>query len=141
LPAGFLGQASIVTPNQTEAEALSGIAVLDVATADKAARVIVERQGVETVIVTLGEGGAFVLAGGNGVHVPAFEVEPIASVAAGDAFNGALAAALSSGEDLEAAVRFASAGAALCVTRQGAGASMPYRGEILELLANGRLRS
>jgi ribokinase len=140
LLAGFLGQASIITPNQTEAEALSGIAVTDGVTAGQAARIIVARHGVETVIVTLGEGGAFVLAGGKGVHMPAFDVDPVASVAGGDAFNGALAAALALGEDLEAAVRFASAGAALCVMRQGAGASMPYRAEILELLANGRLR-
>ena len=71
--------------------------------------------------------------------MPAFDVRAVASVAAGDAFNGALAAALALGEPLEQAVRFGAAAGALCVTREGAAAAMPNRQEILELVAAGRL--
>ena len=139
-PQGFLRHASIVTPNQTEAEALSGIPVVGVESARRAAALIRERHGVETVIVTLGGEGAVVVGPKTEVHVPAFEVKPLATVAAGDAFNGALAAALAEGEALEPAVRFAAAAGAICVTREGAATSMPGRDEIRQLLAAGRLR-
>lgn len=140
LPRGFLRHASIITPNQTEAEALSGMPVVDVDTARLAARAIRERHAVETVVVTLGERGALALGPATDVHVPAFAVTVLASVAAGDAFNGALAASLAEAGDLEPALRFAAAGAALAVTREGAGESMPHRREILQLLKTGTLR-
>jgi ribokinase len=141
LPKGFLRHASIITPNQTEAEALSGIPVAGVDAARRAAAVIRERHSVDTVIVTMGADGALVLGPMAAVHVPAFDVRPVASVAAGDAFNGALAAALVEGEPLESAVRFAAAGGALAVTREGAAASMAHGHEIQELVATGRLRA
>ena len=135
MPEGFPGLASILTPNQTEAEALSGVTVTDVASASRAARRIREQYGVETVIVTLGEMGALVLGPEGEFHTPAFPVTAVATVGAGDSFNGALAAALVEGMALEEAVRFASAAAAVCVTREGAAASMPERGAILAMLA------
>ena len=141
LPKGFLRHASIITPNQTEAEALSGIPAGGVESARRAAATIRERHAVDTVIVTLGGDGALVCGPRTEVHVPAFHVKAVASVAAGDAFNGALAAALAEGQPLEAAARFAAAAGALCVTRDGAAASMPFREEILELAATGRLRA
>ncbi len=135
VPDDFLGAASIVTPNQTEAEALSGMEVTDIATAKLAAMAIRERFSVETVIVTLGELGSFVLGPEEEFACPAYQVEAVASVGAGDSFNGALAAALVEGRTFEDAVRFASAAAAICVTREGAGASMPERAAILTMLA------
>ncbi len=135
VPDGFLAAASIVTPNQTEAEALSGIEVTDVATARRAAATIRGRFGVETVIVTLGELGSLMLGPVGEFACPAYPVEAVASVGAGDAFNGALAAALVEGRAFEDAIRFASTAAAICVTREGAAASMPERGAILAMLA------
>lgn len=137
LPRGFLRYADIVTPNQVEAEALSGVPVVDIESARIAGGTIRRRHHVDTVIVTLGELGALVTGSEIDLDVPAFPVRALESVAAGDAFNGALAAALATGETLEAAVRFAAAAGALSVTRAGAGASMPYGPEIRELLRRG----
>lgn len=134
LPVGFLGFASIITPNQGEAEALSGIAVTDEASAVAAARAIREQHGVETVIVTMGEMGAMVVGAESAEHVPPFPVQAVASVGAGDAFNGALAAALVSGQSLAEAAPFAAAAGAVCVTKEGAAASMATREEILAML-------
>jgi ribokinase len=141
LPKGFLRHATIITPNQTEAEALSGIPAVGLESARQAATAIRERHGVETVIVTLGGDGALVQGPRTEVQIAAFPVKAVASVGAGDAFNGALAAALAEGQPLEAAARFAAAAGALCVTREGAAASMPQRHEILELAGAGRLRA
>ena len=133
LPARLLRQISILTPNETEAELLTGIAVADVASAKKAAAKLLD-QGVGRVVLTLGKRGALVADGDGARMVPGFKVKAIDTTAAGDVFNGALAVALAEGQALEAAVKFANAAAALSVTKAGAQPSAPKRREIDRLL-------
>jgi len=132
-PEGFLESADIVTPNQLEAEQMTGVRVAGPEDAPAAAKVLRDR-GVPTVVVTLGGDGSYVAGDEFTGYVEAFDVRPVATVAAGDAFNGALAAGLASGLPLERAVRLASAGAAISVTRPGAQESMPSREEAEALL-------
>jgi len=135
LPDELLRQVWALTPNENEAELLTGIPVRDEAAAARAAERLRER-GVENVIITLGRRGALVY--GNGIRrfVPAYEVEAVDTTAAGDVFNGALSVALAEAQPLLAAARFASAAAAISVTRLGAQPSAPKRGEIEHLLAS-----
>jgi ribokinase len=133
LPGKLLKLVSILTPNETEAELLTGIAVTNEATAAKAAKKLRAR-GVQTVILTLGARGAFVATASTEKLVPGFRVKAVDSTAAGDVFNGALAEALGEGRALLEAVRFANATAAISVTRLGAQPSAPYRKEIELLL-------
>jgi ribokinase len=133
LPDRLLQLVSILTPNETEAELLTGIAVTDEATAAKAAEKLRAR-GVETVILTLGARGAFVATASLKELVLGFEVKAVDTTAAGDVFNGALAVALGEGRALLEAVRFANAAAAISVTRVGAQPSAPQRNEIEALL-------
>jgi len=136
LPAALLKRVSILTPNETEAETLTGIKVTGPAAAAKACASLRAR-GVRTVIVTLGSRGAF-LADVNGQRlVPGFKVKAVDTTAAGDIFNGALAVALAEGKPLPAAVRFANAAAALSVTRLGAQPSAPRRLEVDRFLRGG----
>jgi ribokinase len=129
----WLGLVDYLTPNEGEAERLSGVPAAGREGARMAAREL-GRQGVGTVIVTLGEQGALACAGEETLYVPAFEVAVVDTTAAGDAFNGALAVALGEGRALPSAVRFASAAAALACTRRGAQPSLPRRAEVEELL-------
>jgi ribokinase len=122
----LLGSVSILTPNETEAELLTGITVTDEASAQRAAEVLIGR-GVETVILTLGAAGAYVYSEGFQGIVPSYPVEPVDTTAAGDTFNGVLAVALAEGRSLEQAVIFANAAAALSVTQLGAQPSAPDR--------------
>ena len=133
LPDKLLKQVSIITPNETEAELLTGIAVIDDASAAAAAAKLRAR-GVRTVIITLGARGAFVTTEGGEQLVPGFKVKAVDTTAAGDIFNGALAVALAEGKPLEQAVRFANAAAAISVTRLGAQPSAPTRREIERFL-------
>ena len=135
VPARFYDVADILTPNALEAEALSGIAVNDVASAEYAAKSIREQNGCGSVIVTLGGNGVYVASAGLNEHFPPFEVEAVATVAAGDAFAGVLGRAICEGNDLERAIRLAMAAGALCVSRPGTQSAMPYRDEVLELVA------
>ena len=132
LPDELLKLVSILTPNETEAELLTGIQVTDDATAELAADRLLAR-GVKTVIITLGSRGALVA--GDEFHglVPGFEVKAVDTTAAGDVFNGALAVALARQQPLADAVRFANAAAAISVTRLGAQPSAPKRKEIKKL--------
>ena len=132
LPPDFYRYCSVITPNETEAHALVGFPVKDEESAARAASELLER-GVEAAVVKLGAGGAYYATKERGGHVPAFPIRAIDSVAAGDAFNGALAVSLSRGEELGAAVIMASAAGALAVTRAGAQDSMPYADEVAEL--------
>ena len=120
----------IITPNQTEAEILSGIKVTDIESAKEAALVIYAK-GVKNVIVTLGPVGAVVCQEGNMYLVRAPVVKAIDTTAAGDVFNGALAVALSEDKPLIKAVEFACMVAAVSVTKMGAQSSIPYRNEVL----------
>jgi len=134
-PEGFVECADIVTPNQREAEQISGVRVGAPGDAPAAAGALRAR-GVPCVIVTLGAKGSYVASDEFTGFVEAFRVRPVATVAAGDAFNGGLAAGLASGLRLEGAVRLASAAAAISVTRPGAQESMPTRREAEQLLAS-----
>ncbi|MEM9152397.1 MAG: PfkB family carbohydrate kinase, partial [Cyanobacteria bacterium P01_F01_bin.3] len=92
------------------------------------------QRGTSTVIVKLGNQGAVVASALEVFHVPAFEVAAVDTVAAGDAFNGGLAVALSEGKPLRAAVTWANAVAALSVMKSGAQSSMPTRAQVEEFL-------
>jgi ribokinase len=132
-----LDQVAIVVVNEPEATALTGRRVTDRPSAEAAARTLRE-MGVETAIVTLGEGGSVVAASevpGGVAHVPAYPVEAVDTTAAGDTYCGCLCVALAEGRGLVEAVRFASAAAALCVQKLGAQPSTPWREEIDAFLA------
>jgi ribokinase len=133
LPGSLLKLVSILTPNQTEAQLLTGVKVTDRATATKAAARLHVR-GVSTVIITLGALGALISSSAGVDLVPGFKVNAIDATGAGDVFNGALATALCEGQPLAAAVRYANAAAAISVTRLGAQPSAPTRIEIQQLL-------
>jgi len=140
LPGELLKLVSVLTPNESEAELLTGIKVNSPRSAAKAADKLLA-MGVRTVIITLGKRGAFVAcAGGKHWLVDGCQVEPVDTTAAGDTFNGALAVALAEGKPVDKAVRFANAAAAISVTRAGAQASAPGRKEIEHFLAS-RLHS
>ena len=135
LPDGMLALCDYATPNESEAEGLTGIAVTDVASATRAAQALLD-QGVGTALITLGENGALLHDGNAPVHIPAFSAGPVVeTTGAGDAFNGGFAAALARGDAPLDAVRFGSATAAISVTRPGTAPSMPERAEIDVLLA------
>ena len=129
LPLELLRKADIVSPNETETEALTGVEVTDLATAREAAKKLLDG-GVETVVLKLGEQGSFVATRDLEEHVPAYRVDAVDTTAAGDAFTAALAVALADGDDLVGAVRFAGAAGAVAVTRFGAQPSMPTRDEV-----------
>jgi len=133
LSRALLKQVSILTPNETEAQLLTGIRADSQVTAAKAAQKL-HAQGVETVVLTLGSKGAYVSAPGCRSLVPGFKVKAVDTTAAGDVFNGALAVALSEDRPLLESVRFASAAAAISVTRMGAQPSAPRRKEIDQFL-------
>jgi ribokinase len=133
LPAQLLKRVSILTPNETEAELLTGIKVDGAASAAKAAAKLRQR-GVQTVIITLGARGAFIADAAGHQLVPGFKVKAVDTTAAGDIFNGALAVALAEGQALAVAVRFANAAAALSVTKLGAQPSAPLRRDIEKFL-------
>ena len=136
LPAGMLGFCDYVTPNESEAEALTGVAVASVEEALVAAQAL-RAMGAGAAIITLGDKGALYHDGVRTVHVPPFYAGPVVeTTGAGDAFNGGFAAALSEGIDPVDAVRFGSATAGISVTRAGTAPSMPARAEI-EALLNG----
>ncbi len=123
----------IITPNEVEAGQLVGFRVNDTETAILAAKQLQER-GVENVIVKLGDRGAVAVTADETFFVPAFAVEPIDTVAAGDAFNGGLAAALDGGRSLSEAVVWGSAAGALCTTKAGAQVAMCDRATLDKFL-------
>jgi ribokinase len=132
----LLREISILTPNESEASALSGITVRDEATAAKAAAKL-RRHGPRTVIITMGAKGVFVADNDTNRLVKGFKVKAQDTTAAGDIFNGALAVALGENRPILEAVRFANAAAAISVTRRGAQPSAPKRTEIEHFLQSG----
>ena len=133
LPPEAFAALDVVTPNQTEAEALTGIPVSDVESAHAAAQALLVA-GASTAIVKLGEEGAcYATAEGRG-HVPSHAVEASDTVAAGDAFGGAFTVALSEGRSVAEAVRYGIAAGALAVTKPGAQEAMPSRAEVKALI-------
>jgi ribokinase len=129
LSAELLSHLYLVTPNETEAEMISGVKIIDEASANEAARVLSEK-GVQNVIITLGSKGALVYNEGKSEVVPAYKVKAVDTTAAGDVFNGALTVALSEGRNLIEASRFGCKASAIAVTRPGAQSSAPYRNEV-----------
>lgn len=129
LPDELIQKIDIITPNETEAERLTGIAVTDLLTAEKAAWAL-RRKGIGTVILTRGDQGAVLLEGETLINIPTVSVQATDTTAAGDVFNGALAVALAAGKSPEAATNFACRAAAISVTRMGAQSSAPYRNEV-----------
>ncbi|MGE5553394.1 MAG: ribokinase [Betaproteobacteria bacterium] len=143
VPALGLHEGCFIFPNQTEAEALTGVTVNGVAEARRAGRLLIRELGVGAAVITLGEEGAVVtagpgLGGGFQFHVPARRVEPVDTTAAGDAFCAAFACSwLSRGgagtlrpEIWEEAGRFAAVAGALTASRAGAVASLPSLGDL-----------
>jgi ribokinase len=129
---GFAGLVDVLVPNEGEATRLTGEE--DPATA---ARALHERFGC-AVVVTVGEQGAWVVENGQVEQVPAHAVEAVDTVGAGDAFCGALGARLAGGDRLPDAVRYATAAAAISVTRRGAEPAMPTAADIQTFLATRR---
>ncbi len=130
----LLGHITILTPNEHEVLRLTGVAVTDEASAQAAADALMAR-GVDTVLITLGARGAYVANADYRGIVPSFTVEAVDTTAAGDVFNGVLAASLADGGPLIDAVRFACGAAALSVTKLGAQTSTPIRDDIASFLA------
>ncbi len=133
VPEEFYPHVSVITPNETEAEALVGYPIVDMLTAASAAEELLAR-GVGSAVIKLGAQGAYWASGSSKGEAPPFPVQAVDTVAAGDAFNGALAVALSGGYSLESAVRWGCAAGALAVTQVGAQDSMPERDAVLALL-------
>lgn len=129
LPDDLLRSLFLITPNQNESRLLTGIEVTDEPSAEKAAAKLRDR-GVDTVIITLGADGAYIVSDEINERIPAPKVEAADTTAAGDTFNGALAVALAEGQSLVEAVRFANRAAAWSVTKMGAQNSAPLRSEL-----------
>lgn len=134
LPDELLQHIHILTPNQKEAEKLTGIPVVDNASAEAAAQALAAK-GIRIVIITLGKSGALILDQGQIEWVPAPEVHAVDTTAAGDVFCGSLAVALSENKTIKDSVTFACAAAALSVTKMGAQTSAPTRHEVDQFLA------
>jgi len=131
----FLALCDFVTPNESEAEALTGLPVSTVADAERAADALLAK-GVGAVVITLGDKGALYRDSERSVHVPVISAGPVVeTTGAGDAFNGGFAVALAEGRDVVQAVRFGCATAGISVTRPGTAPAMPARAEIDALLA------
>jgi len=137
LPEGMLALCDFITPNESEAEALTGLPVTSVEEAVLAAQAL-RAMGAGAALITLGDKGALYHDGVQTVHVPVMSAGLVAeTTGAGDAFNGGFAAALAEGMDPVMAARFGCATAGISVTRPGTAASMPQRTEIEALLARG----
>ncbi len=134
LPDELASLVDIIIPNQSEAELLTGTKVADMTSAIEASKKLIE-QGFKNVILTMGEMGALLFSQNSVAHMcPAFEVEVVDTTAAGDAFCGALLAAVAGGSELNEAIAYASAAGALATTKLGAEPSLPCSSEIIMLM-------
>lgn len=129
LPDELLNGLFLITPNETEAELLTGITVTDEATASQAAEVFLSK-GVQNVIITLGKQGAYFQNRELHFTTGASAVKAVDTTAAGDTFSGAIAVAVTENMGWKQAVQFAVKAASVSVTRMGAQASVPYRKEL-----------
>lgn len=125
----LLKKVDLITPNEVEAEILTGIPVDSMEAADKAAQWFFDK-GVKQVLITLGGRGVYVNTGEEKGIIPAYKVDAVDTTGAGDAFNGGLLAALAEGKSIWEAAQFANALAALSVQKIGTTPSMPMRDEI-----------
>lgn len=135
VPEEVLGLVDIITPNETEAAILTGLKVESREEAAVAAARLLA-SGVKTVVVTLGAQGALCCTREGTFIIPAYPVTAVDTTAAGDAYTGALAAALSEEKPLAESLKFAAAAAALAVTRAGAQPALPWRREVDEFMAD-----
>ncbi len=133
VPDILLKNTDIITPNETEAEALTGIHPQDAESFGEAGRRLLEK-GVGTAVLKAGKKGAYVCDQGGMTHVKGFTVETVDTTAAGDTFNAGLAYGLGMGLSVTDAARFANAAAAISTTKQGAQAGMPSIEEVKKLL-------
>ncbi|ABV85846.1 ribokinase [Shewanella pealeana ATCC 700345] len=134
LPDALLAMVDIITPNETEAEVLTGVAVTDADSAAKAAQVLHDK-GIATVMITLGAKGVYLSEQDTGKIIPGFKVKATDTTAAGDTFNGAFVTGLLEGKAIENAIVFAHGAAAISVTRFGAQTSIPSRDEVEQFIA------
>ena len=125
-----------IKPNEHEATVLTGIEVVDVKSAERAGRWFIER-GVNTAIITLGEGGSVLVNDSKTQYFPAAEVVPLDTTGAGDCFSGAFMARLSDGGNVEDAIVFATCAAAISVTRLGVTDAIPNLNEVYEFIKRG----
>ena len=135
LPDSFLGLIDVLVPNEVETEFLTKVMVADDEGARLAAQVLFEK-GISTIVLTLGNRGALLLTSQRSQLVPAYNVKVVDTTAAGDAFCGALATALASGDQIENGVAFANATGALAVTVLGAAPSMPTAEQVHNFLVS-----
>jgi ribokinase len=134
LPDTIFQHCDYITPNESEAETLTGIRVASLADAEQAADALLAR-GVRNAVITLGAQGALVKNATTRQHIPAFFAgDVVETTGAGDAFNGGFAVALAENKDIVQAARFGCAVAGISVTRPGTAPSMPFRNEVDDLL-------
>lgn len=133
VPDSILAKIDIITPNETEAQVMTGVEVNTYETAERAAQVFLKK-GVKNVVITMGAMGAFATDGTRSELVPRIKVDAIDTTGAGDAFNGGFAMALAEGKNLFEALRYGNATGALAVTKTGTAPAMPKREEIEKLL-------
>ena len=136
VPDGMFEGFDYVTPNETEAEFFTGVAVRTREDMEKAGRKLID-MGAKNAIITLGVQGSFWTDGKSSLLVPALKVNAVDTTGAGDAYNGGLSVALAEGMDIEKAIQFASATAGISVTGRGSAPSMPRREAINELMYTG----
>jgi ribokinase len=134
LPAGAWEQIDICTPNESEAKAITGIAVTDSRTAELAGQWFVER-GVKNAIITMGGSGVMLVNSQGSQHFPAPKVKVVDTTAAGDAFAGYLGALIAQGEELASAISVAVTAASISVTKVGASPSLPTKDEVEDFVA------
>lgn len=129
IPAEIMQKLDIITPNETEVQALTGVCVKTEKDARKAAEVLFQK-GVKQVVITMGSMGAFAADQNKSEWIPRLSVDAVDTTGAGDAFNGGFVTAISEGRDLFTALRYGNVTGALSVTRTGSSPSMPMRTEI-----------
>ncbi|HSL46118.1 MAG TPA: ribokinase [Anaerolineales bacterium] len=134
LPDELLSLPDFILPNESELSLLTDQPVNDIASAEKAAKTLLER-GIQNVIVTLGANGALIVNQQTTKHIPPFKADVVDTTAAGDAFIGGFASALLENKSLEEAVRYGCACGALATTKFGAQPSLPTRVEVEKFIA------
>ena len=137
LPDELISLSDFILPNETELSLLTNQSVHDIASAEKAAKTLLER-GAQNVIVTLGAKGALIVSSIQVTHINSYEVQVVDTTAAGDAFIGGFASALLRNKALEEAVRYGCACGALATTKFGAQPSLPTQAEVERFITQGR---
>lgn len=134
IPGELLANIDILIPNESELSLLTGMSVDDAASAERAAKEVL-KQGVKTVIVTMGSKGALAVSGTQVTHLNTYKVDVVDTTAAGDAFIGGFASAFLSGKSLEDSVRYGCVCGALATTKFGAQPSLPTKEEVERFIA------